>query len=118
VKIAFVLLAALALAGCGAKKADPNVALLDDLAVYPGATSPKTTTSGAADTRFAARDWTLPAGATQTKVIDWYQQRLPVAGWKLTGKSFGTLRATRGAASLSVGVRGGTLEAIANSQGA
>jgi hypothetical protein len=110
--------AALLLVGCGAKRADPNVSLLDQLVVYPGATSPKTTTSGAGDTRFAARDWTLPADAKQATVVDWYEQKLPGAGWKITGKSFGTLRATRGASALSVGVRGRILEAIANSAGA
>jgi hypothetical protein len=122
VRIALVLVAALALAGCGGKKADPyaqaNVKLLDELVVYPGAASPKTTTSGTADEQFAGRDWTLPAGATQTTVVDWYQQKLPAAGWTVTGKSFGTLRATRRAASLSIGVRGRTLGAIANSKGA
>jgi hypothetical protein len=122
VKVALVLAAALALVGCGGKKADPyeqaNLALLDTVPVYPGVSSPKTTTSGTADERFAARDWTLPPGAKQTAVVDWYQQRLHAAGWKITGKSFGTLRATRNGASLSVGVRGRTLEAIANSKGA
>jgi hypothetical protein len=117
-----VLFAALALVGCGGKKADPytqaNVALLDHVAVYPGATSAKMTTSGTADTQFAARDWTLPVGARQTAIVDWYEQKLTGAGWKVTGKSFGTLRATRGTASLAIGVRGETLEAIANSKGA
>ncbi|HEV8460266.1 MAG TPA: hypothetical protein VGQ38_06115 [Gaiellaceae bacterium] len=117
-----VLAAVLALAGCGGKKADPydraNIALLDTVPVYPGASSPKTTTSGAADVRFASRDWTLPADAKQTAVVDWYEQKLKSAGWRMTGKSFGTLRATRDGASLSVGVRGRVLEAIANSKGA
>ena len=116
------LAAVLALAGCGGKKADPydqgNLALLDAVPVYPGASSPKTTTSGTADVRFASRDWTLPATAEQTGVVDWYEQKLQAAGWQVTGKSFGTLRATRDGASLSVGVRGRTLEAIANSRGA
>jgi len=122
VRIALVLAAALLLVACGSKKADPyaqaNVALLDRIPVYPGAAAPKTTTSGTTDTEFGARDWTLPAAATQTVVIAWYERKLPAAGWKLTGKSFGTLRAVRGAASLSVGVRGRTLEAVANSRGA
>ena len=117
-----VLAAVLALAGCGGKKADPydqaNLALLDTVPVYPGASSPKTTTSGTSDVWFASRDWTLPAAAKETALIDWYEQKLTAAGWSVTGKSFGTLRATRNGASLSVGVRGRALEAIANSRGA
>jgi hypothetical protein len=38
---------------------------------------------------------------------------LQAGGWKVTGKSFNTIRATRGASSLSVGVRARTLEAVA-----
>jgi hypothetical protein len=109
-------------AGCGGTKADPaadaNRALLDRMPVYPGASAPKTTTSGTSAGEFAARDWTLPATAKADPVIAWYEQRLPAAGWKITGKSFETLRATRGRASLSVGVRGHTLEAVGNSEGA
>lgn len=122
-RVALVLVAALALVGCGGgKKADryeqANIALLDGVPVYPGATSPKTTTSGTSDVQFSARDWTLPANAKETAVVDWYEQKLTDAGWKVTGKSFGTLRATRDGASLSIGVRGRVLEAIANSRGA
>jgi hypothetical protein len=105
-----VPVALLLLTGCGSKKADPNVGLLDRLPVYPGAAAPKTTLTSA----FGARDWTLPAGAKSETVIHWYEGKLPAAGWKLTGKSFDTLRATKGAATLSVGVRGRTLEAVAN----
>jgi hypothetical protein len=112
----------LVLPGCGAAKhADPyeqaNATLLAGVPVYPGAADPKTSASGAGDTQFSARDWTLPAGANGTTVITWYERKLQAAGWKLIGKSFNTLRGTRGTASLSVGVRGRTLEAIANSRG-
>ena len=121
-RIAVLLAAVLLLAGCGSKKPDPytrsNIALLDRLPVYPGAAAPKPSTSGASDTKFAARDWTLPASATATVVIAWYQHRLGAAGWRLAGPSFGTLRATRGRASVSIGVRGRTLEAVSNSRGA
>lgn len=121
---AAVLLGAVALiaAGCGAKHPDgytqANTALLERVPVYPGAAAPKTTASGNSAARFAARDWTLPARAQADAVVAWYEQKLLAAGWSITGKSFETLRATRGGASLSVGVRGRTLEAIANSRGA
>ena len=119
---AVLLLAAAALfAGCGSKKPDAyarsNVALLDRLPVYPGAAAPKTTTSGTSSTEFGARDWTLPAGAAANAVLAFYERRLTAAGWAIEGKSFSTLRATRGRATLSVGVRGRTLEAVANSRG-
>ena len=118
-KTGLVLAVCLALAGCGGgAKTDANTALLDRVPVYPGATAPKTTTSGAGMVHFAARDWTLPAGAKADSVVTWYEQKLQAAGWTITGKSFETLRATRGKASLSVGVRGRTLEAVANSEGA
>jgi hypothetical protein len=118
---ALLLAAAVLLAGCGSKKPDPyarsNIALLDKLPVYPGSAAPKTTTSGTSDTQFGARDWTLPAGTSAVRVVDWYEQKLLAGGWKVDGKSFNTLRAVRGGASLSVGVRGRTLEAVANSRG-
>lgn len=118
-RIAILVATCLALAACGgAKKTDANTALLDRVPVYPGATAPKTSTSGAGSVHFAARDWTLPAGAKADSVVTWYEQKLPAAGWTITGKSFETLRATRHSASLSVGVRGRTLEAVANSEGA
>lgn len=110
---AALLAVALAIAGCGSKKPDANVTLLDTVPVYPGAVAPKTTTTNA----FAARDWTLPAAADAQIVVRWYEERLHAAGWKLTGESFGTVRATRRGASLSVGVRARTLEAVANSEG-
>jgi hypothetical protein len=122
VKLGLLLALCLALAACGGTKADPtataNRALLDAMPVYPGAAAPKTTTSGMGDVHFAARDWTLPANAQADTVVTWYEQRLQAAGWKLTGKSFETLRATRKSATISVGVRSRTLEAIANSEGA
>ena len=122
-KLCPLLAAALVLAGCGSKQgADPyataNRALLARVPVYPGAASPKTTVSGDSNTQFGARDWTLPAKATPDAVIVWYEEKLQAGGWKIVGKSFETLRATRGKAALSVGVRGRTLEAVANSRGA
>ena len=119
---ALPLLAVLALVGCGAKESDAyteaNLALLDAMPVYPGAAGPKTSTSAAGDVKFAGRDWKLPASATQRVVIRWYETALQRHGWKLVGESFGTIRAVRRGAALSVGVRGHTLEAIANSRGA
>ena len=106
-----LLAVALAVAGCGSKKPDPNVTLLNSVPVYPGAAAPKTTTTGA----FGARDWTLPAGTSAQTVVRWYEQKLQARGWKIEGESFGTIRATRKGTSLSVGVRGRTLEAVANS---
>jgi hypothetical protein len=49
--------------------------------------------------------------------ITWYAGRLQKSGWRITRKSAGTIRAVRGPASLSVGVRGRTLELVANSPG-
>src|SRR5437879_5875493 len=104
---------ALLLAACGGHKtsaqARANVALLDRAPAYPGTTAPKTTPGDA----FAARDWTLPTGASAQQVIDWYVARLQARGWKVSGKSFNTIRATKGLSSLSVGVRGRTLEVVA-----
>jgi hypothetical protein len=122
VKACLLLLAVvLLLAACGSKKADPyaagNRALLARIPVYPGAASPKTTVSGESNTQFGARDWTLPAKAKADAVITWYEQKLQAGGWRIVGKSFETLRATRGKATLSIGVRGRTLEAVANSRG-
>jgi hypothetical protein len=122
VRAALLLAAALVLlAGCGSKKADAydsaNVALLNRIPVYPGAAAPRTTTSGATNTKFGARDWTLPTGTDENAVIDWYERELPRRGWRITGESFSTVRAVRKGASLSVGVRGRTLEAVANSRG-
>jgi hypothetical protein len=113
VRVALLLLMAFVFAGCGASnpsaQARANTALLDRAPVYPGASAPKTTPGDA----FAARDWALPAGARATDVIDWYIATLQARGWKVTGKSFNTIRAKRGQSSLSVGVRGGTLEVVA-----
>jgi hypothetical protein len=105
---------AVALVGCGASnpsaQAQANTALLDRAPVYPGATGPKTTPGDA----FAARDWTLPAGARPVQVVDWYIAALQARGWKVTGKSFNTIRAKHGQSSLSVGVRARTVEVIAS----
>jgi hypothetical protein len=113
VRLAALLATVLVVAGCGSKKPDANVTLLNTMPVYPGAAAPKTTTNGA----FGARDWTLPAGTSAETVVRWYEQKLRASGWKIEGDSFDTLRATRRGASLSVGVRGRTLEAVANSEG-
>ena len=113
-RIALLAVVALTLLGCGASKpsahARANAALLDRVPVYPGATAPKTTPGGA----FAARDWTLPAGASAERVIDWYVAALQTRGWKVTGKSFNTIRAKHARWSLSVGVRSRILEVIAS----
>lgn len=108
-----LLLSAVILTACGAHKpsaqARANAALLDRAPVFPGATAPKTTPGDA----FAARDWTLPASARAAQVIDWYVAKLQAQGWNVTGKSFNTIRANHGRASLSVGVRAHTLEVVA-----
>ena len=121
-RLAVLLAVALLLAGCGGHRPDAyataNLALLDRAPVYPGAASPVTSSSAAGGTEFASRDWTLPASARATTVVDWTIARLQAAGWQVIGRSFNTLRATRGRTSLSVGVRGRTLEVVANSRGA
>jgi hypothetical protein len=118
---AAALFAVLVFTGCGGHKpsayAAANTALLDRVPAYPGAAAPKTTTSSSGDTEIGARDWTLPPATSATAVIDWYIQRLQTKGWKVTGKSFATIRATRGHATLSVGVRARTLEMIADARG-
>ena len=123
-RIAATLLVAVAgLTACGgSEKADAyaqaNAALLARVPVYPGASAPKTSDVSSGDTKFSARDWTLPARARASSVIDWYVARLQERGWKVSGRSFDTIRATRGKDSLSVGVRGRRLEVVANSRGA
>jgi hypothetical protein len=118
VRLVALVVAALTLAACGSTKTDgvtaANTRLLDATPVYPGTASPKTTPGQ----QFGARDWTLPAKAQADAVVAWYEQRLRARGWRILGKSFNTLRATRGGAAISVGVRGRTLEVIANSRGA
>jgi hypothetical protein len=84
--------------------------LLDRAPVYPGSSAPETTPGDA----FAARDWKLPAAARATQVVDWYIATLQARGWKVTGKSFNTIRATHGRSRLSVGVRARTLEVVAS----
>ena len=49
-----------------------------------------------------------------SQVYAWYAQRLALAGWKITDKNETGVRAHRGARSLSVGVRGRTLEVISS----
>jgi hypothetical protein len=121
-RLAVLLAGAVALTACGADKPSPyakaNAALLARVPVYPGASSPKTTAGTSSSTEFSARDWTLPANTRPELVIDWYIAKLQARGWKVIGKSFNTIRAKRGNASLSVGVRRRTLEVIANSRGA
>ena len=120
-RLAALAVVAVLLVGCGAKKRDAyetaNLALLDRVPVYPGLAAPKTTTSGAGDVEFAARDWSLPKGAKALTVLGWYEQKLPASGFHLQSAGNLALSATRGGGSLSLGVRGRTLEAIANSKG-
>ena len=70
------------------------------------------------NTQFSARDWTLPAKTDPEAVIAWYVPRLQRAGWRITGKNAGTIRAVRRHETLALGVRGRTLEAIVNARGA
>jgi hypothetical protein len=105
-----VLLAACGGGGEPSAQARANTALLDRAPVYPGATVPQTTS----DDSFSSRDWTLPAGTRAAAVIDWYVTTLQARGWKVLGKSFDTIRAKHGAATLSVGVRARTLEIVAS----
>ena len=120
-RLAAALACVVALVGCGGHKpgayAAANAALLERGPVYPGAGSATTSASSAGTTAFAVRDWRLPAGARATAVVDWTIAHLQARGWSVTGKSFNTIRAIRDGASLSIGVRGRTLEAIANSRG-
>jgi hypothetical protein len=113
VRISLILLVVL-VAACGGDakptaQARANTQLLDRVPVYAGATAPKTTAGDA----FASRDWTLPPGAHAARVIDWYIAKLQARGWKILGKSFDTIRARRGPVTVSVGVRGRTLEVVA-----
>ena len=112
-RIALLLMLVVALAGCGASKPSAheqaNTVLLDSIPSYPGVAAAKTTPGEA----FAARDWTLPPSAQADRVIDWYVATLQARGWKVSGKSFNTIRATHGQSSLSVGVRARTLELVA-----
>jgi hypothetical protein len=114
VRAVLLVVAVLALAGCGSHKPTAqtlqNTALLDSIPVYPGSAAPKTTPGQA----FGARDWTLPAKVSAPQVIDWYVARLQARGWKVSGKSFNTIRASRHGASVSIGVRARTLEVVAN----
>jgi predicted component of type VI protein secretion system len=117
VKRALLVALALVLAGCGSKKPDAaavaNARLLDSIPVYPGTQAPKTTPGQ----QFGARDWTLPAGANANAIVAWYERRLTARRWRIVGQSFHTIRATKGGAAISVGVRGRTLELIARSGG-
>ena len=123
-RVAATLLFAVAgLTACGGSGkpdsyARENAALLARVPVYPGASAPKTSDESSGDTKFSARDWTLPARGRASAVIDWYVAQLQSRGWKVSGRSFDTIRATRSNDSLSVGVRGRRLEVVANSRGA
>ncbi|MFL5955440.1 MAG: hypothetical protein ACJ76I_15170 [Gaiellaceae bacterium] len=113
-KAAALFAAAFVVAGCGAQKPSAheraNSALLDRLPVYPGSAAPKTAPGDA----FAVRDWRLPAGAAPSRVVDWYVSELQARGWRISGKSFATIRASRDGSSVSIGVRMRTLEVVAN----
>jgi ABC-type glycerol-3-phosphate transport system substrate-binding protein len=101
-KRALLLLAALALAGCGAHtRALPPVA-----PAYPGATGAATR----ANATFSTTDWTLPAGTHATAVYDWYVARLTKLGWKITQQNETGVHADKGDRTLDGGVRGSTLE--------
>lgn len=119
-RAAVLLLVVPLLAACGGKKPDSyaqaNFALLDRLPVYPQAASPRTSTSGVSNTELGARDWTLPATAQAAKVLQWYERALPKRGWKIANEGNNAIRATRGSATLSLGVRGRTLEAVVNAR--
>jgi hypothetical protein len=121
VRVAALLLLVPLLAACGGKKPDAytsaNFALLDKLPVYPQAASPRTSTSGVSNTELGARDWTLPANAKKAAVLKWYEHALPTRGWKIVNEGNDAIRATRGSATLSLGVRGRTLEAVVNARG-
>jgi hypothetical protein len=123
-RVAATLLVAVAgLTACGGSDkpdayARENAALLARVPVYPGASAPSTNDVSSGDTKFSARDWTLPARVRASAVIDRYEAQLQARGWKVSGRSFDTIRATRGNDSLSVGVRGRRLEVVANSRGA
>lgn len=117
-----LLLLVPSLAACGGgKKADAyaraNAALLDALPVYPQSASPRTSTSGVGGTELGARDWTLPASARAATVLKWYETALPKRGWTIDNEGNDAIRASRGKATLSLGVRGRTVEAIVNSRG-
>jgi hypothetical protein len=118
---AVAVVALLALTACGSTRQDAydkaNLALLGRIPAYPGSAAPRTTTSGETNTKFGARDWTLPKGATQARVVHWYERELHRRGWTISGESFGTIRAVRKGASVSVGVRNRTLEIVVNSRG-
>ena len=113
-KVAALVALALVLSACGsAKKPDPaiaaNTALLDRVPAFCDLLD-----FLFHDAEFGARDFTLPANADPNRVIDWYVARLQAGGWKVSGKSFNTIRASRAGTSVSVGVRKRTLEIVAN----
>jgi hypothetical protein len=121
VRTAAAGLAVVALAGCGESSTpsaytQENTALLARVPAYPGAAAPRTSSGASSNTEFGARDWTLPAKTDPETVMAWYVQRLQNRGWRIVGKNAGTIRAVRGSASLSVGVRARTLEVIANAR--
>ncbi|HVU79482.1 MAG TPA: hypothetical protein VHC67_18045 [Gaiellaceae bacterium] len=119
-RLAALLLLVPLLAACGGEKPDSyaqaNVALLDRLPVYPQAASPRTSSSGVSNTELGARDWTLPADAKAAAVLKWYERALPQRGWTIANEGNDAIRAARGDATLSLGVRGRTLEAVVNSR--
>jgi len=81
VRGAAIVMAALLLAGCGAKKR--IVVFFTPVPVYPGATG----AHDSANATFATRDWTLPKGTLPSQVYAWYAARLPKAGWRITDRN-------------------------------
>jgi hypothetical protein len=109
VRPAALVVAALLLAGCGAKKQQPAIKVyLTSVPTYPGAREPRSSANAA----FASTDWTLPKGTLPSQVYAWYAVQLPKAGWKITDRNETGLRAHRGPRAVSIGVRGRTLEVI------
>jgi len=108
VRGAAIVMAALLLAGCGAKKR--IVVFFTPVPVYPGATG----AHDSANATFATRDWTLPKGTLPSQVYAWYAARLPKVGWRITDRNETGLRAHRDGRAVSIGVRGRTLEVISS----
>jgi hypothetical protein len=109
--VALGLLGLFVLAGCGTRhEAAAPVVRPVAVPAYPSAGHVR----HSANSTSATTDWTLPAGTSSERVYDWYVSRLPHAGWRIVDRNETGLRATRRGRSISVGVRGRTLEVIAS----